>query len=264
MITFILSEIISPPENFPSSDSSDTYIPAAVVTQNVTSSKAKLPVPPDLGKTAKIYSNEKGVITQAPALQSVDGSATVNIATGIVAKDAEGRPLSSLSIKTIPAEDLPDASPGAPLSFAGMAYDLQPDGATFTPGIIISFYAPDTQSGQEIVVEMYDNETGTWQDVPTSTDPETGGITAHISHLCYVALFTKTVVQEPAPVTPAPTQLTPKAPPPTAMSTFVGMMLWVADIIQKNILVFAGIIIIAVAIFLYGRKRRRDRLTGTG
>ena len=83
---------------------------------------------------------------------------------------------------------------------------------------------------------------------------------------CYifVALFTKTVAQEPASVTPAPTQLTPKAPAPTAMSTFAGMMLWVAGIIQKNIVVFVGVIIIAVAIFLYGRKRRRDRLTGTG
>jgi hypothetical protein len=187
----------------------------------------------------------------------------VNIDTGIVAKDAEGKPLSSITIKIISPEDLRNTSPGDSLSFAGMAYQLLPDGATFIPGITISITAPAAPSGQDIVVKMYDSGTG-WQDVPTSTDPETGNITAQISHLCFVALFTKTVAQEPASVTPSPTQLTPKAPAPTAMSIFVGMMIWVAEIIQKNIFVFAGIGVIAVAIFLYGRKRRRDRMTGTG
>ena len=38
------------------------------------------------------------------------------------------------------------------------------------------------------------------------------------------------------------------------------MLLWVADLIQKNTIIFVGIIILAIAIFLYGRKRRRDRL----
>jgi hypothetical protein len=263
MITLIISEIISPSENLPSSDSGDTYIPAAVVTQNVTSSTTK-PVPQDIGKTAKIYFNEKSVVTQATALQSEDGLAIVNIDTGIVAKDAEGKPLSSLTIKTLSAEDLPAASPGASFSFTGRAYDLLPDGATFSPEISISFTAPEVQPGQELVIKMYDHAAGTWQDVPSTINPGTGIITAHVSHFCCVALFAKTNAPEPAPVTPAPTQLIPKAPAPTAMSIFVGMMLWVGDIIQKNMLVFVGIIIIAVAIFLYGRKRRRDKLTGTG
>ena len=55
---------------------------------------------------------------------------------------------------------------------------------------------------------------------------------------------------------------TPKgnAPAPTAMSTFVGMILWAADLIQKNLILFIGILVLAVGIFLFGRKRRRDRL----
>ena len=263
MITLILSEIISPPGNLPSSDSNDISIPGAVVTQNTTSSTTKSPIPLDPGKTARIYANTQGVITQVTALQSTDGLATVNIGTGIVAKDAEGKPLSSITIKAIPSENLPNTSPGASFSFAGRAYELLPDGATFSPGITISFTAPTAQFGQDFLVKMYDSATDTWLDIPSSINPQTGIITAHISHFCCLALFTETVTPESASAnTPLPTQLTPKviAPAPTAMSTFMGMILWVADLIQKNIIIFAGLIILVIAIFLYGRKRRRDRL----
>jgi LPXTG-motif cell wall-anchored protein len=38
------------------------------------------------------------------------------------------------------------------------------------------------------------------------------------------------------------------------------MMLWIIDMATKNALVVAGIVILAVALFLYRGKRRRDRL----
>jgi LPXTG-motif cell wall-anchored protein len=44
------------------------------------------------------------------------------------------------------------------------------------------------------------------------------------------------------------------------MSTFSGMILWIIDMVTKNVLIIAGIVILAVALFLYGRKRRRDRV----
>jgi LPXTG-motif cell wall-anchored protein len=44
------------------------------------------------------------------------------------------------------------------------------------------------------------------------------------------------------------------------MSTFSGMILWIIGIVTKNVLIIAGIVILAVALFLYGRKRRRDRV----
>ncbi len=261
MITLILTEIISPPANLPSSDSSSAYIPGAVATQNTTPPLTTSSIPPDAGKTAKIYTNAKGVVTQATALQSTDGLATVNIGTGVLATDANGKPLSSITIKAIPSENLPDVSPGTSYSFAGWAYELQPDGATFSPEISISFFVPDVQFGQELVVKMFDHASGTWQDVPGSINPETGIITAHISHFCCFALFAETITPE---TTPASTPVSPppkaNAPVPTAMSTFMGMILWVSDIIQKNIVIFVGIIIITIAIFLHGRKRRRDRL----
>ncbi|MCJ7741920.1 MAG: LPXTG cell wall anchor domain-containing protein [Methanoregula sp.] len=96
---------------------------------------------------------------------------------------------------------------------------------------------------------------------PKGYNLNTGVVTAEVSHFCCFALFTKTVPASPS-VTPVPAQLPPHvaAPPPTAISTFSGMILWIIDMVTKNVLIVAGIVILAVALFLYGRKRRRDRV----
>ncbi len=65
-----------------------------------------------------------------------------------------------------------------------------------SPGISISFIIPNVQFGQELIVKMFDHASGTWQDVPSSINPETGIITAHISHFCCFALFAETVTPE--------------------------------------------------------------------
>ena len=70
-----------------------------VAVQNTVSPEIKPTTLPDPGKTAKIYANLQGVITQATTLQSTDGLATVNIREGIVAKDSTGKALSSITIK---------------------------------------------------------------------------------------------------------------------------------------------------------------------
>jgi len=38
------------------------------------------------------------------------------------------------------------------------------------------------------------------------------------------------------------------------------MILWVVDMVTKHILVVAGAAILVAAVYLYGRKRRRDRV----
>jgi hypothetical protein len=233
-----------------------------VVVQNTVSLEIKPPTPPDPGKTAKIYSNLQGVITQATTLQSTDGLATVTISEGIVAKDSTGMALSSITIKAIPADSVPAIPAGSAFAFTGMAYELQPDGATFSPIISISYTVPQARWGQDFLVKTFDTASGTWQDVPTRYNPSTGVVTADVSHFCCFALFTKAVTSSPS-VTPMPAQLPPHVvapPPPTAMSIFTGMILWIIDMLTENVLVVAGVIILAVALFLYGRKRRRDRV----
>jgi PKD repeat protein len=233
-----------------------------VAVQNTVSPEIKSPTLPDPGKTAKIYANSQGVITQATTLQSTDGLAIVTIGEGIVAKDTIGKSLQSVSIKAIPTNIMPAIPTGSAFAFQGMAYDMQPDNATFFPAITINYTVPQARWGQEFIVKTFDTISGTWQDVPTRYNPNTGTVTAEVSHFCCFALFAKAVA--PSPIVTA--QLVPSSPqaiappPPTAVSTFSGMILWIIDMATKNALIVAGIVILAVALFLYGGKRRRDRL----
>ena len=235
---------------------------APVAVQNTVAPEIKPPTLPDPGKTAKIYANLQGVISQATTLQSTDGLAIVNIGEGIVAKDGFGKSLSSITIKAIPADSVPAIPPGSAFAFQGMAYDLQPDNVTFFPAISINYTVPQARWGQEFIVKTFDPPSGTWQDIPTRYNPNTGVVTAEVSHFCCFALFAKAVAPSPT-ITSAPAQLPPQMvapPPPTAMSTFSGMILWIIGMVTKNVLVVAGIVILAVALVLYGRKRRRDRV----
>ena len=221
-----------------------------VVVQNTVAPEIKPPTLPDPGKTAKIYTNLQGVISQATTLQSTDGLATVTIGEGIVAKDSIGKALSSITIKAIPADDIHAIPTGSAFAFQGMAYDMQPDHATFSPAITINYTVPQARWGQEFVVKTFDPPSGTWQDLPTGYNPNTGVVTAEVSHFCCFALFTKAVPPSPA-VAPVPAQLAPPMvapPPPTAMSTFSGMILWIIDMVTKNVLIVAGIVILAVAL----------------
>jgi hypothetical protein len=151
---------------------------------------------------------------------------------------------------------------GSAFAFQGMAYDLQPENATFTPAIEINYTIPQARWGQDFIVKTFDTTTGTWQDVPTRYNPSNGIVTAKVSHFCCFALFTKTI--KPSPTIPSePARSPPQGvapPPPTAMSTFSGIILWIIDMATKNVLVVAGIVILAVALFLFEGKRRRDRL----
>jgi beta propeller repeat protein len=219
---------------------------------------------PDPGKTGKLYSNAQGVITQKTILQSTDGIATVSIGEGVLAQDLEGKPLSSVTIKAIPQDTVPALPAGSPFTLLGKAYDLQPDSCMFSPSISLDFIVSQAHWGQDYMVKTYDQKDKTWQDVPTSYNPNTGIVSAQISHFCFFALFSKeaTPIQYQT-VTSIPTQIPTSVvapPPPTAMSTFSGMILWIIDMAVKNALLTAGLVILAVAVFMYGRKRRRDRI----
>jgi len=38
------------------------------------------------------------------------------------------------------------------------------------------------------------------------------------------------------------------------------MMIWIVDLVIRNVMIVAGLVILAVALILYGRKRQRDRI----
>jgi hypothetical protein len=218
------------------------------------------------GVTAKLYTNADGVITQATTLTSADGFMTVSIGTGIVAKDKDGKPLSSITLTPVPEGNLPGALPGGVVTFAGRVFDMQPDGAVFTPSILLTFTAPpDAKIGQEFSVKEFDHTSGTWQDVPTTFDPKTETITAQVSRFCTFGLFAKMITAGPtAVITINPTQNPTQPPdiqtaavPPTAMSTAVGLIRWVLSLLAQNIIIVVVLVIIVAGFFLYEWKQRR-------
>jgi beta propeller repeat protein len=244
----------------PSSGSS-AGAPAAV--QNPAVPQEKAPPPqPDMGKTANLYINANSVITQETTLQSNDNLATLSIGQGIVAQEPGGKALSSVTITGLTASEVPSAAKSATYSFAGMAYDLQPSGATFSPAITLTFTIPGAQWGKEYTIQSYDHTTNTWQSLPTTYDASKGTISAQVSHFCCFALFEKPVAL--APPAGAPTGVSQKAmaapapPAPTAMSTFIGIIVWISETGNGHIDLVA-IAVIAVIALLFAQQRRRRR-----
>jgi len=253
IVTFIITNIISSAvkdESNSVSDTGSTGTPNVVPVAQNPEVIMRAPETEDPGTTAKIYSNAGGVITQATTLRSTDGLVTFNIGNGITAKDSSGMPLTSIGITQIPAGNLPE---GALFSFAGMYYDIQPDGATFSPSVSLSFTVPVAEQGKEFIVQQYDSATGTWQALPGSYDPATGIFTAQVSHLCRFALFAKATGTTESKAPPVePPQLTQPA-----ISTNIGMAGWALSVIQNNplVLVIAVGVIAVVAYFGWWKRR---------
>ncbi|HXX55643.1 MAG TPA: PKD domain-containing protein, partial [Methanoregula sp.] len=226
-------------------------------------SPVQTPVPPDAEKSIKLYSNPSGIISQQSILFSADNRVNLTIGTGILALDSSGKPLTNVTIKALPAEKLPNASPGNGLVFAGMAYDFMPDGATFSPGITVSFRIPDSGAGLKYTVKSYDRAKGAWEDLPAVYDPVNGALSTQIPHFCCIALFSQSLAGAAVQVTPAitPSAVPPVTPapsiPPTAISIVSGMVFWVSGLLARNPVIFAaGVILVISLVFLRYRRMR--------
>jgi beta propeller repeat protein len=272
LITLTVTSHVNPPSSPPVDTDSGIQGGAgagagkvAVITTTPTPTPTLTSALPDPGKSAKVYTNAQGVVTQETRLQSSDGRATVTIPESVVAKDAGGKPLTEITLKALPSGTLPEIPTGSVFTFAGMAYELGPDGATFSPPVSLSFTIPQAQWGQDYIMKTFDEKSGTWQDLPASFDAATGTITAPVSHLCIFALFAE---PRAAPVTlgtplstPAPAVPQVKVQPPTtAVSIFTSMVGWVADLVVNNIIPFVAFIFLGVA----GYMVMMGRFPGSG
>jgi hypothetical protein len=222
------------------------------------------PVPaalPDPGQVANLSHDQNGAITKAITLLSTDCLARVNIAIGTRVNGYDGTPLSSLIIRAVAPETLPELSPGSGFSFAGRAYEFLPEGTTLSPEIPVTFIAPHTQSGQEFLVKTYDRGTGTWSDIPTRYDPETASITVQVSHLSVLAVFSQNAktgsgsVPETDSQVPRADTMLQSVPVPV-----LGAVSWIMGRIIDNIIIIFGIVVIIIAIFFRTRRPRRYRV----
>lgn len=214
--------------------------------------------------TGIVTTNQNGVVTKGTSIKSSDTRATVSLPEGITARDGNGNPLTSISVSPADLNGITSSVSGTPLSFDGLAYELGPDGAIFSPSAQLTFIAPPGTVPLDYTVRTLDRQTGTWQDIPTTYDPSTGIVTAQISHLCCFALFSRPVVarstpEQPQLVTPTPSGGT-VSPPSTAITIFLSMMAYVTELVRQNLLVVAVLGCLVLLLYVKGRKRRMDRI----
>jgi hypothetical protein len=161
------------------------------------------------------------------------------------------------------ASGIPESLQGSTFRFAGIAYNLQPDGATFSPAATITFTVPQAQWSQHYMVKEWDPLAQVWVDLPTTYHPESGTISASVSNFCIIALFSDTITPSPTPPritvqTPLPTIAPPQ--PTSPFSIFYGMVAWLADMIMKNLYLFLIVAAIVVAFYINRRRKGRDPL----
>jgi len=273
LITLSVTSHVGPPEPYIPVSESDAGMPAGSVSPSITSTPVPTPSPTvtqetkvtaDPGTSAKVYTNAQGIVTQATRLRSSDGHAEIIIPEGIVAKDAAGNPLETITIKVLPSGDLPPIPSGSVFVFDGLAYEIGPDGATFSPAVSLSFAPLQPQWGIDYTVRSFDKKTGTWQELPASFDGSTGIVTAQVPHLCVFALFTEPLPGPPVLSTtqlplPAAPQQAKAQPPSSAVSIFMNMMEWFMGLLVNNLVIVVAVVILAVAAFLI----RMGRMPGS-
>lgn len=271
LITLTVTQHAGPAEEKeqPAADNRDTEGPA-VDTKGAGAITTPLPAPsplpaptPDPGVSAKIYTNGDGIVTQLTILRSNDRLATLSVGEGIVAAGADGKPLALVTLKGLSSGSLP-ADPGSTFTFAGLAYEIGPDGASFNPPAAFALTPLQVQWGHDYIVRTYDENSRLWQDLPTTLNTTTGTITAPVTHLCTIALFSK---PSPGPATPFTTaapmpsdnpQLPVAAVPSSAFSIISGMTEWLVSTLINNPVIAAGIGALALAAYLF----RQGRLSG--
>jgi len=213
---------------------------------------------PETGSASPLIGSD-GKLLRPYTIRSPSGITELNLPLGTYAVDADGNPLSEVSIDDLDPADLPAVPAGAAYTFAGHAVVCSPSGARFDPAISLVFtFNADQWSeimqaaeydASSLVVKWYDEEAGEWETVPTVVDPATRTVTASVEHFTVFGLFV-----EPGAVTPVVTPTTPIVTPTTPTTTTpvtppAEGFPWTYVVIAVVI-----ILVIAVGVYYYTRK----------
>jgi len=189
-----------------------------------------------------------GEVTSTVTATSADAKASVTIATGIIAKDAAGSPLTAVTV-TSPST-LPASAPSGVNYVAGYAYNFGPTGATFSEPVTISITFDTAKfEGKTPVIHVY--EAGAWNALATTVVGNKA--TATVTHFSTFVLFAAEKVE----VTPTPTPIvtttptvmpTPTLTPPvtTPVKPLWGLIIGI---------IIAVVIVCAAAYYFYTKKK---------
>jgi hypothetical protein len=120
---------------------------------------------------------------------SEDGNLSITIPEETTALEEGGVPLTSVEFVVVETPPLPEQA-----SLIGLAYDLSPDGATFSPPATINWnynpaHIPAGLAEADLGIARYDDETGNWEKLLSAADLEADTISASLNHFSTVALL---------------------------------------------------------------------------
>ncbi|MDY6965839.1 MAG: C1 family peptidase [Halobacteriota archaeon] len=130
---------------------------------------------------SEIKTDTQGNVLATYTKESSDERARIVIPEGWVVKDADGKPLKSISISS------------TPIGGTMAAYNLGPSGATFDPEITFTVtYDPnDVPEGKTVVIKMFDGSK--WIPLETTVDTTTNNAIIKVSHFSVYGMFTEDV-----------------------------------------------------------------------
>jgi hypothetical protein len=179
--------------------------PTPTSTPEVTPTPTVAPTPTPTLIDLSAFIDGKGVLQQPVQYDSPDGMLGLDIGNGTTALTGGGEPLQTIELQ--PISDIP--LPPADCHIIGLAYDFGPDGATFTPSIIITLaydpsLCPEGVAEEDLTIAYFDVETGKWVECECEVDIVNNIITAHVSHFTMFAVMAEVPM---LPLPPAPTQV---------------------------------------------------------
>ena len=230
-----------------------TYRPGGGGGGGSSSSKA----PASYTSTGTLLTSSAGTVLKSIKVNAEDNVGSLFIPTGTKALDANGNPLTEVGIEPLASDAVPAVPAGAVFAFAGYAYVASPAGATFDPAITLTLEIPEDVwntldlESEQLSVKWYNEETGLWEDVPTTFDPETRTVRATVTHFSIFALFTEPIEATVTPIETPTTTTTTTTTAPAASAETSAEGLPVTMILG----IFVVVIIIAAAgYFLLKRK----------
>ncbi len=206
--------------------------------------------------TGTLLTSSSGTVLKSIIVNANDNVGSVLVPIGTKALDKDGNPLKSISLSPLAGSDVPAVPTGAIFQFAGYAYEAGPAGATFEPGITLTFTLPDDVwetlylPGNQLTVKWYNPETELWEDIPVTVSPGSKTVTATVTHFSIYALFTEPMT---TPVTPTETATTA----PTTQTTTPPAGEQPAEGLPVTMIlsIFAVVVIIAAAGYFFMMRK---------
>jgi len=163
-----------------------------------------VPDPTELTGTTELPLGPDGAVETRIILRAEDMSGDLTIDAGVVARDASGNPIDTISIVTAPAETLPSPEECGAIDHPVplYAYTCTPDGATFTPAITLTFTLTEEEwdlFGDNAEVGWFNSATGEWEMIAGVSDADQRTITIQVSHFSTYALFAEDLPEVPLP-----------------------------------------------------------------